>query len=128
MAPLESGGCGSAQNIIPISTGTGKTVGKVIPELNGKLTGIAFHVPTHNVSIVDLTCRLNKAARYDDIRKVIKQTSGGPLKGILGYTEDQVVSCDFNNDSLFLPLMLGLALLSMTILKSSFSGMTMNTL
>ena len=64
---------------------------KVIPELNGKLTGMAFRVPTHNVSVVDLTCRLEKTAKYDDIKKVVKQASEGPLKGILGYTEDQVL-------------------------------------
>ncbi|KAF6118744.1 hypothetical protein HJG60_005433 [Phyllostomus discolor] len=71
---------------------------KVIPVCR-KLTGMAFRVPTPNVSVVDLTCRLEKAAKYDDIKKVVKQASEGPLKGILGYTEDQVVSCDFNSDT-----------------------------
>jgi glyceraldehyde 3-phosphate dehydrogenase len=75
-------------------------VGKVIPELNGKITGMAFHVPTPNVYIVNLTCHLEKPAKYDDIKKVVKQVPEIPLKGILGYTEYQVVSCDFNNSSL----------------------------
>ncbi|ELW50364.1 Glyceraldehyde-3-phosphate dehydrogenase [Tupaia chinensis] len=92
-------GRGTAQNIIPASTGTAKAEGKVIPELNGKLTGMAFHVPTPNVSVVDLTCRLEKAAKYNDIKKVVKEESQGPLRGLLGYTKDQVVPCDFNSNS-----------------------------
>ena len=92
------GGRGAYQNIIPSSTGAAKAVGKVIPALNGKLTGMAFRVPTANVSVVDLTCKLAKPAKWDEIKQAMKLASEGPLKGILGYTEDQVVSSDFNGD------------------------------
>ncbi len=85
-------------NIIPSSTGAAKAVGKVIPELNGKLTGMAFRVPTIDVSVVDLTVRLNKPASYDDIKRVMKGASENELAGILGYTEDAVVSSDFLHD------------------------------
>jgi len=92
-------GRGAGQNIIPASTGAAKAVGKVIPALNGKLTGMAFRVPTPDVSVVDLTVRLEKTATYDQIKAVVKAASEGPMKGILGYTEDQVVSSDFTGDS-----------------------------
>jgi glyceraldehyde 3-phosphate dehydrogenase len=87
-------------NIIPSSTGAAKAVGKVIPSLNGKLTGMAFRVPTANVSVVDLTAILTKGAKYDHIKEAIRAASQGELKGILGYTEDAVVSSDFVSDPL----------------------------
>jgi glyceraldehyde 3-phosphate dehydrogenase len=89
------GGRGAGQNIIPSSTGAAKAVGKVIPALNGKLTGMAFRVPTPNVSVVDLTVNLDKPASYQEICTAMKAASQGELKGILGYTEDAVVSNDF---------------------------------
>jgi len=91
-------GRGAAQNIIPAATGAAKAVGKVIPALNGKLTGMAFRVPVHDGSVVDLTVRLGKPASYDEIKAKVKEASEGPLKGILGYTEDEVVSTDFIGD------------------------------
>lgn len=93
------GGRAAAGNIIPSSTGAAKAVGKVIPELNGKLTGMAFRVPTLDVSVVDLTCRIEKPATYEEIKAAIKKASENELKGILGYTEDAVVSSDFIHDS-----------------------------
>lgn len=92
------GGRAASNNIIPSSTGAAKAVGKVIPELNGKLTGMSFRVPTLNVSVVDLTARLEKPATYEEIKAAIKEASEGELKGILGYTEDEVVSTDFIHD------------------------------
>ena len=109
------GGRTAAQNIIPSSTGAAKAVGKVIPELNGKLTGMAMRVPTSNVSVVDLTCRLEKGASYDKIKEAIKKAAEGDLKGmyqakhyidaanldagIMSYTEDEIVSTDLNGDT-----------------------------
>merc|ERR1711943_146995 len=84
------GGRAGCYNIIPSSTGAAKAVGKVIPELNGKLTGMSFRVPTINVSVVDLTCRLDKSASYDDIKAAVKAASAGPMAGILDYTEDDI--------------------------------------
>ncbi|MEQ8629125.1 type I glyceraldehyde-3-phosphate dehydrogenase [Ekhidna sp.] len=92
------GGRGAYQNIIPSSTGAAKAVGKVIPELNGKLTGMSFRVPTADVSVVDLTVNLEKPASYDQIKAAMKAASEGEMKGILGYTEDAVVSTDFLGD------------------------------
>jgi len=89
----------AAQNIIPASTGAAKAVGKVIPALNGKLTGMAFRVPTPDVSVVDLTVRLEKPAKYEDIKAKMKAAAQGPMKGVLDYTEDQVVSTDFISDT-----------------------------
>ncbi|EWM27464.1 glyceraldehyde-3-phosphate dehydrogenase [Nannochloropsis gaditana] len=89
------GGRGAGFNIIPSSTGAAKAVGKVIPALNGKLTGMAFRVPTADVSVVDLTVRLQKGASYEEIKQAIKAASEAPMKGVLGYTEQDVVSSDF---------------------------------
>merc|ERR1719214_354061 len=83
------GGRGACYNIIPSSTGAAKAVGKVIPELNGKLTGMSFRVPTANVSVVDLTCELTNGASYDDIVAELKAEADGPMKGILGYVDDE---------------------------------------
>jgi glyceraldehyde 3-phosphate dehydrogenase len=94
------GGRGILENIIPSSTGAAKAVGKVIPSLNKKLTGMAFRIPTSDVSVVDLTCELVREASYEDICKAMKAASeSGPLKGVLGYTEDKVVSTDFRGET-----------------------------
>ena len=93
------GGRGILENIIPSSTGAAKAVGKVLPELNGKLTGMSLRVPTSDVSFVDLTVELAKEATYDEICAAMKAASEGELKGVLGYTEDAVVSTDFRNDA-----------------------------
>ncbi|SEG65912.1 type I glyceraldehyde-3-phosphate dehydrogenase [Sphingobacterium lactis] len=93
------GGRGAYQNIIPSSTGAAKAVGLVLPALKGKLTGMSLRVPTPDVSVVDLTVRLEKGASYEDIKKAMKDASEGELKGILGYTEDDVVSTDFLGDA-----------------------------
>merc|ERR1712027_202980 len=92
------GGRCASQNIIPSSTGAAKAVGKVIPSVNGKLTGMAFRVPTPDVSVVDLTARLQKEASYEEICGKIKEASEGALKGILGYTDEDLVSTDFLGD------------------------------
>merc|ERR1712241_381640 len=93
------GGRGAAQNIIPASTGAAKAVGKVIPVMNGKLTGMAFRVPVADVSVVDLTCRLEKGTSYDNIKKTMKDAAEGKMEGVLAYTEDDVVSQDFKGDT-----------------------------
>lgn len=93
------GGRAAAGNIIPSSTGAAKAAAKVIPAMKGKLTGMAFRVPTLNVSVVDLTCRIEKAATYEDIKAAVKAAADGPMKGVLGYTEDAVVSSDFISDA-----------------------------
>jgi glyceraldehyde 3-phosphate dehydrogenase len=93
------GGRGILENIIPSSTGAAKAVGKVIPELNKKLTGMAFRVPTSDVSVVDLTVELSKPAKYDEICAAMKSASEGPMKGVLGYTTDKVVATDFRGES-----------------------------
>ena len=92
------GGRAACYNIIPSSTGAAKAVGKVIPELNGKLTGMSFRVPTINVSVVDLTCRLDKGASYETICDAIKAASEGPMAGVLGFTDEDIVSSDFISD------------------------------
>ena len=89
------GGRGAGQNIIPSSTGAAKAVGRVIPELNGKLTGMAFRVPTPDVSVVDLTVNLERATSYDQVKAAMKAACEGPMQGVLGYTDDDVVSNDF---------------------------------
>ncbi|MCX7053328.1 MAG: type I glyceraldehyde-3-phosphate dehydrogenase [Proteobacteria bacterium] len=93
------GGRGILENIIPSSTGAAKAVGKVIPELNKKLTGMAFRVPTSDVSVVDLTVELSKPARYEEICAAMKAASQGPMKGVLGYTDEKVVATDFRGES-----------------------------
>ena len=117
------GGRSACFNIIPSGTGAAKAVGKVIPELNGKLTGMSFRVPTADVSVVDLTCRLKTPASYDEIKAAIKEAAEGDMKGILAYTDKDVVSSDFITDphssifdakvqSLALPLLLSYSLFS----------------
>merc|ERR1712196_9239 len=92
--PRRGGRCAS-QNIIPSATGAAKAVGKCLPALNGKLTGMAFRVPTPDVSVVDLTCRLDKPAKMDEIIAKVKEAAGGSMKGVLDFTDEEVVSTDF---------------------------------
>jgi glyceraldehyde 3-phosphate dehydrogenase len=93
------GGRGAAQNIIPSSTGAAKAVGRVIPALNGKLTGMAFRVPTPDVSVVDLTVNLERPASYEQVKEAMKAAAAGSMRGVLGYTEAAVVSTDFVGES-----------------------------
>ncbi|KAM0463607.1 hypothetical protein ACHAPV_002145 [Trichoderma viride] len=106
------GGRGAAQNIIPSSTGAAKAVGKVIPAMNGKITGMSFRVPTPNVSVIDLTVRLEKAASYEEITNAVKKAADGELKGIMAYTSDEVVSSDMlgNNHSSIFDIKAGISL------------------
>ena len=92
------GGRSTGANIVPYSTGAAKALGKVIPSLNGKVTGMSFRVPTINVSVVDFTLRTQKAASYDEICQAIHKASEGELKGVLGYQTDEIVSADINHD------------------------------
>merc|ERR1712001_183186 len=89
------GGRCASQNIIPSSTGAAKAVGKCLPAVNGKLTGMAFRIPSPDVSVVDLTCRLEKPAKYDEIVAAVKEAAAGPMQGVLNYTDEEVVSTDF---------------------------------
>lgn len=93
------GGRATGNNIVPYSTGAAKALGKVIPSLNGKVTGMSFRVPTINVSVVDFTFKTQKEATYDDLCNAVKRASEGDLKGVLGYTEDEIVSSDVLHDS-----------------------------
>merc|ERR1712039_220797 len=106
------GGRCASQNIIPSSTGAAKAVGKCLPAMNGKLTGMAFRVPTPDVSVVDLTVRLEKAAKYDDIVAKVKEAAAGPMKGVLEWTDEEVVSTDFvsHNASSIFDVKAGIAL------------------
>lgn len=99
-SPVSQGGRAACYNIIPSSTGAAKAVGKVLPELNGKLTGMSFRVPVIDVSVVDLTCRLERGASYETICAAIKDASEGSMKGILGYSNKDIVSSDLIGDKM----------------------------